>query len=153
MGSYSKLTYHIVFGTKYRRKTISSEIAPRLYEYVGGIIRDLSGSQIEIGGIEDHIHILTTLPASNAISKALQEIKASSSKWMKENSSQAQFAWQVGYGAFTVSYSGIDTVRSYIQNQREHHRMRTFEEEYEQLLLKHGIAYKNEHLFEGEHAG
>jgi len=160
MGSYSQLTYHIVFGTKFRRKSIHSEFADQLYEYIGGIIRSQKGHLIEVGGVEDHIHLLVGQPATVAISDAVRVIKANSSKWVCENrvnesrrNMSDKFQWQIGFGAFTVSYSQIDAVRQYIQNQEEHHRTKTFEEEYIELLERHKIVFKREHLFEGEHAG
>jgi len=117
MGSYTKLTYHIVFSTKYRQRIITEEIRSRLYEYLGSTIRNFKGSLLEIGGIEDHLHLLTHLPAAKSIADSVRDIKANVSKWANELPViEARFEWQKGYGAFTVSHSQIDPVRYYIQN-------------------------------------
>ena len=158
MGSYSQLTYHIVFGTKFRRKTIRSEIVERFYEYIGGTIRKRKGHLIEVGGIVDHIHLLTNLPSTISVADAVRDIKSNASKWLNEGQSDIRnasdkFEWQIGYGAFTASYSQINAVQRYVQNQQEHHRTKKFEEEYIELLNRHDIKFKREHLFEAEHTG
>ncbi len=142
------------FATKYRRKTIIESIREPLYEYIGGIIRAKNERQIEIGGMPDHIHILAQLSPSIAVSDAVRELKANSAKWLNEQCvTEDHFQWQKGYGAFTVSYSQIEVVQNYIQNQEEHHRTKTFQEEYEAFLKRHGIEYRREYLFEDEHHG
>lgn len=154
MGTFTKLTYHIVFGTKYRRNTIRPTFVERLYEYVGGIIRADGGHMIEIGGVEDHVHILANLPASRSVSDSVRDIKANSSRWINELTEVIdRFEWQKGYAAFTVSYSQIDGLREYIQNQVEHHRRRSFEEEYILFLQRHNIPFERQWLFEDEHHG
>ncbi len=154
MGSYTQLTYHVVFATKYRHPSILPEIRERLYEYIGGTIRAKKGILIEIGGVADHVHILTQLSASFAVADIVRDIKANSSRWMNEQSeSKRSFEWQKGYGAFTVSYSRIPNVRGYIQKQEEHHKTVSFEHEYTDFLKRHGIAFRTEYLFEGEHHG
>lgn len=153
MGSFTRLTYHIVFATKYRKRTITEQIQERLYEYIGGTLRGKKGHLIEIGGVEDHVHLLAGLSPSLAVSDVIRDVKASSSLWMKEERRIAGFEWQKGYGAFTVSYDRIDAIRKYIQNQKEHHRTKTFQEEYIDFLQRHGIEFLTEHLFEEEHHG
>jgi REP element-mobilizing transposase RayT len=154
MGSFTQLTYHVVFATKYRHPTITNAIRERLYEYIGGTIRAKKGHLIEIGGMPDHVHILARLPPSLAVSDVVRDIKANSSKWMNEQPDAAQtFEWQKGYGAFTVSYSQIAIVEEYIRNQEEHHRTRSFQEEYVEFLKRHGIEFRLEYLFEDEHHG
>ena len=158
MGSFSRLTYHIVFGTKFRRRLISAQNSERLYQYIGGTLRERKGSLIQIGGIEDHLHLLVGLPPNLAVSDAVRDIKANSSKWMNERRAETRnasdkFEWQIGYGAFTVSYSHTETIRGYIKKQRDHHRIKTFEEEYVELLEKHNIKFAREYLFEAEHVG
>ena len=129
MSTYSKLTYHIVFSTKHRRPLIIDPIRDPLYKYVGGVIRKLEGCLLEIGGVEDHVHLLTHLPAKISVSDCVRKIKSNSSKWANENPAVAKkFQWQPGYGGFTISHSQVDSVRRYIQNQREHHRVRTFKD-------------------------
>ncbi len=154
MGSFSKLTYHVVFSTKYRRKTINDEMRERLYEYIGGVVRNLNGSLIKIGGIEDHVHLLVNLSPAKSVSDSIRDIKSNGSKWLNELSEgRSRFEWQKGYGAFTVSHSHIEIVRRYIRNQREHHRTRTFEEEFVELLRRHEIKFDRKYLFEAEHVG
>jgi len=154
MSTFSKLSYHIVFSTKYRCKSIADSFSERLYEYIGGIIRGKNGHMIEIGGVEDHVHLLANLPPTKSISDTIREIKANSSKWRNELSDKTdRFEWQKGYGVFTVSYSQIEPVRYYIRNQREHHRTITFEEEYIAFLKLHDIEFDHKYLFEAEHSG
>ena len=115
-----------------------------MHAYIGGIIRDLGGIPIEVGGIEDHVHILAKLPATIAIADALREIKSNSSKWAGERPDLVKvFAWQNGYAAFTVSKSQSPSVRKYIRNQEQHHRKKSFKEELLALLEKHEIDTTN----------
>ena len=154
MSTFTKLTYHVVFSTKYRHPLIHTALQKRLYEYIGGIIRAQNGHLIEIGGVEDHIHLLASLSSIKAISDSIREIKANASKWGNELPDQKRrFEWQKGYGAFTISYSQIESVRRYIQNQREHHQTKTFEEEYIKFLELHDITFERRYLFEAEHYG
>ena len=154
MGSFTQLTYHVVFATKYRRPLITDAIQERLYEYIGGTIRAKKGHLIEIGCVKDHVHILARLSPALAVADVVRDIKANSSKWMNEQPATPQtFEWQKGYGAFTVSYSQIPVVEEYIRNQLEHHRTRSFQEEYIEFLKRHGIEFRLEHLFEDEHHG
>jgi len=154
MSTCTQLSYHIVFSTKYRSKLILDSFGERLYQYIGGIIRTQKGHLIEIGGIEDHIHILANISPTKSISDAIRDIKANSSKWCNELPDRThRFEWQKGYGAFTVSYSQIDSVRSYIKNQREHHQTKTFEEEYIAFLQLNNVKFDQQYLFENEHCG
>jgi putative transposase len=154
MSTFTKLTYHIVFSTKYRAPLICDPFCEQLYEYIGGIIRAQNGHLIEIGGIEDHVHLLANLPPTKSISDAIREIKANSSKWSNEClKHMIRFEWQKGYGTFSVSYSQIEAVRHYIQNQREHHQAKTFEEEYMTLLKLHHVEFEHRYLFENEYCG
>ncbi len=154
MGAYTKLAYHIVFGTKYRQPTIHREFRNRLYEYLGGTIRGLNGHLIEIGGVDDHVHLLTTIPPTIALSDAIRDIKAGASKWVNElPESASRFEWQKGYAAFTVSHSQIEAVRKYLRNQETHHKKQTFEEEYVAFLRRHEIEFDPRFLFEGEYHG
>jgi putative transposase len=154
MGSYTQLTYHIVYATKYRYPAIRAEIRERLYEYIGGTIRAKNGRLVDIGGVADHVHILTQLSASIAVADAVRDIKANSSRWFNElPETKRAFEWQKGYAAFTVSYSQIPKVRHYIQNQEEHHKTVSFQDEYIEFLKRHEVAFRLEHLFEDEHHG
>ncbi len=154
MGSFTQLTYHIVFATKYRRLTIEDVIRDRLYEYIGGTLRAKKGQLIEIGGTADHVHVFARLSPSLAVADVIRDVKANSSRWMNEHPEVVSaFEWQKGYGAFTVSYSRIGSVQVYIRNQEEHHRTKTFQEEYIEFLKRHGIEFRLEYLFEAEHHG
>ncbi len=154
MSTFTKLTYHVVFSTKYRHPLIQPALQKKLYEYIGGIIRAQNGYLMEIGGVEDHVHLLVNLSPTKAISDSIREIKANASKWSNGLLGQkSRFEWQKGYGAFSVSYSQIELVRHYIQNQQEHHQTRTFEEEYIKFLELHDINFERRYLFEAEHYG
>ena len=154
MGSFTQLTYHIVFATKYRRPTINDAIQERLYEYIGSTLRAKKGHLIEIGGTADHVHILARLSPSLAVADVVRDVKANSSKWMTDQIEvTSRFEWQKGYGAFTVSYSRTQSVQEYIRNQEEHHRTKTFQEEYIEFLKRHKIEFRLEYLFEDEHHG
>ena len=154
MGSFTQLAYHVVFGTKYRKPTIEEDIEERLYEYIGGIIRERKGRLVSIGGVMDHVHILAKLSPVLAVADVIRDVKAVSSKWINEQPKRIQaFEWQKGYAAFTVSYSQLPVIQSYIENQKEHHKEKSFREEYIQLLKRHGIDFRMEFLFEGEHHG
>ncbi len=124
----------------------------RLYEYIGGILREQHGKLIEIGGMPDHFHMLARLSPKLAISDVLRVTKSNSSKWFNETfRGTTPFAWQVGFVAFSVSASNIDGVRQTIRNQKAHHQDRTFEDEFRALLIKHEIEFDERYLFEEEH--
>ena len=131
--SYTNLLYHIVFGTKSRSPLITSELKPRLHEYLGGTIRGLGGIAFEINGMNDHVHLLVKIPPTVAVSDFLRDLKANSSKKGKEFSN-GKFGWQRRYGAFTVSESQFEIVRNYIRNQEKHHLKFDFKQEFESLL-------------------
>ena len=152
--SYTRLTYHVVFSTKHRVKSIRERIREPLYRYIGGVIRERSGHLIEIGGIEDHLHLLVNISPARSVSGMVRDIKALAARWANGlPESRNRLEWQKGYGAFTVSHSSIPSVRTYILNQRKHHRTRTFEDEYTELLKRHHIEFDTRYLFEAEHQG
>ena len=145
--SYTSLHYHIVFGTRGRRPHLTSELSRRVLSYIVGIVKNEKGTLIAVGGTQDHVHLLSGLHPETAVASFLRTVKANSSKWVHENfPDQAEFAWQAGYGAFSVSHSNLDQVRAYIENQEEHHRRLSFEEEFRQFLDRHGIAYDSRYL-------
>lgn len=145
--TFSNLLYHIVFSTKTRLPLIRREIQEPVYEYVGGIIRDEGGILLEIGGVPDHIHILAKLRTDKAVALMVQRIKGRSSKWLNERRAPAErFAWQEGYGAFSVSESLVNKVRTYIRTQEEHHRRVSFKEELIALLKRHRIPYDERYV-------
>ena len=121
----------------------------RIHAYLGGIINNLGGIPIIVGGIDDHIHILTSLPKTMALSDFVRVIKADSSKWMKQlDRHYSDFSWQEGYGAFSVSPSLIEKTTNYIRNQAEYHKKRTFRDEYKMFLEAYGIQYDERFAFE-----
>ena len=145
--TYTSLNYHIVFSTKNREPWLKEDIRERLWPYLGGIARENGMKALEIGGVADHVHLLLSIPASMALSKAVQLIKGGSSHWMKETFPKVTgFAWQDGYGAFTVSQSQLDAVREYIRNQEEHHRTKSFAEEYRAFLERHQVEFDERFL-------
>lgn len=140
--SFTSSLFHCVFSTKERAKIITPELQERLRPYLGGIARDNDMKALAIGGIEDHVHLLLSLPSTLAIAKAIQLVKGNSSKWVHETfPHMADFAWQEGYGAFSIGVSGIDATTEYIQNQEKHHRKKSFQEEFLSFLNKHAIDY------------
>ena len=139
--SYSSNLYHVIFSTKERRRLIVPELQKRLWQYMGGIARDNRMKALAIGGIDDHVHLLLSLPATLAIAKAVQLVKGGSSKWVHDTFPQHRaFAWQEGYGAFSIGISQAPVTVSYIRQQARHHRRKTFQEEFLEVLAKHGIA-------------
>lgn len=145
--THSSLLVHCVFSTKERQKLITLELETDLWAYMGGIARVNKIKPIAIGGIEDHVHILVAIPTTLDVAKAVQLIKGGSSKWFRERHIRA-FAWQQGYGAFSVSASQQSKTVSYIQNQRKHHRRMDFTFEYVALLEKHEVEYDQRYVFD-----
>jgi REP element-mobilizing transposase RayT len=147
--TFTSLQYHVVFSTKNRELWIRSEAQERVWAYLAGIIRQNGMKPLLIGGMPDHAHILLGIPPTLAVSEALQRIKGGSSGWIKANIPGCRgFGWQDGYGAFTVSKSQMPAIKSYIQTQNEHHRGKTFEEEYRMLLDRHEIEYNEAYLWD-----
>lgn len=146
--SYTNLIYHIVFSTKDRSPLITNEREDRLYEYIGGIIRGLGGILLMINGIDDHVHILAKLRPDRAVSDVLRDLKSNASGWMHDVFPDAKhFAWQNGYGAFSVGPSDIERIRKYIENQKIHHGRQSFEDEFVELLLMHDIQFDKKYLW------
>jgi len=140
MPSYHQLVYHIVIRTKYSRKTILLDHADNLYAYISGIIKNKNSHLYRINGIEDHLHILTDIHPSIALADFVKDIKVSSSLWLKKSGLFPDFeGWSDRYGAFTCSYPDSGRLINYIKNQHKHHKVRTFEEEYRNLLVEAGI--------------
>ena len=139
---------HCTFSTKQRYPFIDSELESRLWPYIGGIARENRMKALAIGGTADHLHALLSLPGMMSFAKAVQLIKGGSSKWIHDTFSRhKKFAWQEGYGAFSVSVSQASKTIAYINNQREHHRRKTFEEEFIELLQRHGLEYDSRYVF------
>jgi len=139
--TYTSLHYHFVFSTKNRTTMIRAEWRLRLHEYLGGIANGLGGFPEGIGGVADHVHLLVGLRATHCIADFLRELKKASSVWVHEQIGMRDFAWQEGYSAFTVSATSRESVRQYVQNQEEHHRVKSFREELIEMFKKTGIEY------------
>ena len=147
--SYVSSYFHCVFSTKERAKIITPSLQERLWPFMGGIARQNRITPVIIGGVEDHVHILLSLPPAMAIAKAMQLIKGGSSKWIHENfPEQRLFAWQEKNGAFSVSVSQLETTTRYIRDQKKHHRERSFQEEFLALLKKHQIEFDERYLWD-----
>ena len=147
--AYTQNFYHAVFSTKHRANLIIPDLEPRLFPFIGGIVRDLRCTLLAINGMPDHIHLLIRYRADLSHSEMLQQIKGRSSKWINETFPQlGHFAWQEGYGGFTVSKSVVPDVESYIARQKEHHLRQDFQAEFVQLLRLHGIEFDENELFQ-----
>jgi putative transposase len=141
------LHFHLIFSTKERKTFIDDSWRDRLYSYIGGVIRSLGGVLEEIGGTDNHVHILVSLNLKHSLPDLLREVKHTSSQWIHDKIGIADFSWQKGYGAFTVSPSLIEVVKSYIARQQEHHRKKGFEQEYLEFLQKSGAEYDERYLW------
>lgn len=147
--SLAKILIHIIFSTKKRQPMISPEIIQELHSYIAGITRAHDSEVHEIGGIEDHVHLLISLPRTLPLSKLIEEIKKGSSKWIKTKGNlYDHFAWQNGYGAFSIGQSVYEDLRKYIQTQKEHHKTITFEDEFRTFLKKYHIAYDEKYVWD-----
>jgi len=146
--SYTSLLYHVVFSTKDRFPWLAPEWRQRLYAYLGGVLREREADLLAINGTNDHVHLLLRLHQDHTLARIVRDVKATSSGWIhREFPRLHHFAWQRGYGAFTVSVSQVEHVRRYIQTQEEHHRRRTFQEEFIALLNAHRIEYDARYLW------
>ena len=143
--TYLSLHYHLVFGTKNRKPSIDIPWRSRLHEYLGGTVA-AGWLPAGVGGIADHVHLLVALKSSHCLADVMRELKKASSAWVHEEIGQRSFAWQEGYAAFTVSATVRDAVRKYISNQEEHHRLKSFREEFVELLEKAGVEYDPRYL-------
>jgi putative transposase len=138
MHSFASCLIHCVWSTKNREPCLIPDLRERLWPYLGGIAKQNQMKALAIGGAADHVHILLSVPATLSVAKAVQLLKGNSSKWIREVfPTMRSFAWQEGYGAFSVGISGLDATVTYINNQTEHHRKRSFREEFVAMLQKH----------------
>ena len=144
--TYLSLHYHIVFSSKRREPIIDRSWRPRLHEYLGGTVKGLEGHPQGVGGTGDHVHLLVGLKSTHRLSDFMRELKKASSVWVHEEIGLSAFEWQEGYGAFTVSPNAREQVLSYIGNQEEHHRTRTFREELVELLERAGVECDPKYL-------
>jgi REP element-mobilizing transposase RayT len=148
-GTFSQILLHVVFATKHRQALLTPEIQPRLYDYIGGIVRAEKGVLYAIGGMPDHLHMLLRWRTDRAVGDLMRAVKAGSCLWVHQTFPRAKgFAWQEGYSVFSVSKSAEADVKAYIARQAEHHRRRDFKEEMLALLRAHGVTFDERYVFD-----
>lgn len=146
--TYVQLYYHIVWSTKDRTLSIPSALEERLHAFIGGAFKTKGCVCLQVGGMPDHIHVLVTIPPVSAVAEVVRNVKVASTKWVhKTHPSCKDFAWQEGYGAFSVSESKREIVRQYIQNQKDHHQGRNFQDEFLLLLEQHNVTFDPKYLW------
>jgi len=147
--SLAKIIVHIVYSTKNRVPCLSKDIQPKLHAYMAGILQEWGCKPIQIGGVEDHVHILCLLSKNHVPCKVIEEVKKGSSKWIKTNGAEFRgFYWQRGYGILSVSESKIATARQYIVNQPNHHRTVSFKDEFRQFLKRYNIEHDERYVWD-----
>lgn len=147
--SLARLIVHVVFSTKSRARLLTDEVRPHLFGYLASVGREMGCDVFRVGGVEDHIHMAIGLSRTLAISDFVKKVKQSSSFWIKEQSGiRRAFEWQAGYGAFSLGQSQLETLVDYIDRQEEHHRTRTFQEEYRGLLAKYGVEADERYVWD-----
>ena len=146
--TYSRILLHFVFSTKQRSRMITADLQSRLYAYIGGIVRDEKGALYEIGGMPDHVHLLIRWRTDESVATLMRNVKSHSSLWVHQTfPTMSAFAWQEGYGVFSVSESQIEMVHNYIRNQEHHHHVTTFEEEFVAFLKAHNVEYDERYIW------
>jgi REP element-mobilizing transposase RayT len=147
--SLSKVILHIIFSTKNREPWLDSNVRPRMHAYLATICHDIEADLVRVGGVADHVHIVTTLPRTLSQAELIERMKKVSSKWIKALDVRYRgFFWQRGYGAFSVSPSQLDSVLEYVNEQQEHHHTRTFQDEYRELLRKHRVDFDERYVWD-----
>jgi REP element-mobilizing transposase RayT len=147
--SLARLHVHLIFSTKNRERVLHDAIRDALHAYMATVLQNLDCPPVLINSVEDHVHVLFELGRTVAISRAVEEVKKASSKWIKTQGTEfAGFAWQAGYGAFAVSESNVAAVREYIANQGEHHRRKSFQEEYRAFLERHRVVFDERYVWD-----
>jgi putative transposase len=147
--SFVCLNCHIVFSTKNREPLLMPDWTSRLYEYIGGTLRAKGSVLTAAGGMPEHVHLLVSLGKQAAVADVVRDVKSNSSRWIHETiASLTGFAWQAGYGAFSVSRSNVDEVKRYIAAQHEHHRVRSFQEEFLEFLKRHDMEYDERYIWQ-----
>ncbi len=144
--SLSSIYIHAVFGTKYRQPLIDQRIEKKLHSYIAGLLKNINSPAIRINSMPDHLHILFRMSKGHGISEIMKLVKKDSSKWMKTQGYH-DFRWQNGYGAFSVNPSQVDIVIAYIENQKEHHRNKSFSKEIDLFMKKYRVEHYSKDLF------
>ena len=148
--SLARVVLHMVFSTKHRAAFLkNADLRPRLHAYMAGVLQNIGCEPILINGVEDHVHILCNLSRTMTIARLVEEVKTDPSKWMKQQGPHfADFHWQGGYSAFSVSQSNVEAVRAYIAGQEEHHRKMSFQDELRALCRKHGLEIDEKYVWD-----
>ena len=147
--SLANLYVHLIFSTKERFPFLSKEVLPDLHGYMATVLANLNSPAVLINSVEDHVHVLFNMGRTVTLAQVVEDVKKSSSKWIKTQGTKfGQFAWQAGYGGFSVSESNVPKVANYIRNQEEHHRVKTFQDEYREFLTKHKIQYDERYVWD-----
>ena len=148
--SLARILVHFVFSTKYRHPFLAEKnIRNEMHAYLGGVCKGVGCPVLIVGGVADHVHILSLLTRTLSVADVMGEIKRESSKWIKSKGGMlTKFAWQNGYGAFSVGQSEVERVRAYIAGQEKHHRKRTFQDEYRAFLKEHGLEYDERYVWD-----
>jgi len=143
----SNLVLHVIFSTKARQAFIAPEIRADLFAYLGGIVREMHGTALIINGAADHVHMLIRIRPTHAVAEIVRVVKTNSSRWVR-GKWKKQFAWQTGYGVFSVSESSVPAVSRYIAEQESHHKKQSFQEEYVAFLKENKIAYDERYIWD-----
>lgn len=147
--SLANIYIHLIFSTKERFPYLTKEVRPDLHAYMAAVLANLNSPAVLINSVTDHVHVLFNMGRTVTLAQAVEDVKKSSSKWIKtQGPDLATFAWQAGYGGFSVSESNVPKVANYIRNQEEHHRVKTFQEEYREFLAKHKIQYDERYVWD-----
>lgn len=147
--SLSRILIHLVFSTKNRERVLTSAIQAELHPYLAGTLDNILCPSLQVGGVEDHVHLLFGLSRTRTVAEVVETLKTSSSKWIKtKDAGLSDFHWQSGYGAFSVSQSDTDAVVAYIRNQEQHHRKMTFQDEYRRLLERYQVAFDERYVWD-----
>ena len=147
--SLAKILVHLIYSTKKRERCIHDDIRDELHRYIAGILKQLESPAILINSVEDHIHVLYAHSRTHTLSEIVEEVKKGSSKWLKpKGSAYSDFHWQNGYGACSVSQSGVAEVMKYIDNQKWHHRRKTFQEEFREFLKRYEVPYDERYVWD-----
>ena len=147
--SLARILVHLIFSTKNREPFLRDDVRPELHKYISGILKALDSPVISIASMPDHVHMLFALSKNEPLIRIVEEVKKRSSKWVKtKGAAYGRFAWQSGYGVFSVSPSRLHEAEAYLENQQEHHRVRTFQEEFREFLEKHNVPYDEKHIWD-----